>query len=196
MVWAHTAAMNSSAWQHILSTTACGLLFLGEGPKSLLSQRGLSFHQVILLLLLELLALVPFNSVAFSPSIILFVCCCPLVLHFFTCLVSLVLHSSNKHFMTREKKRINERENLRWAHHDCSSVLCECALCPVYPVPADLEAARPEESQETGRPEQSCLSPNPSPILSVTQPPKQPPTPFAKGEVPHSVAPAPKASCE
>lgn len=70
MVWAHTAAMNSSAWQHILSTTACGLLFLGEGPKSLLSQRGLSFHQVNLLLLLDLLTLFPFISV-FCPSIIL-----------------------------------------------------------------------------------------------------------------------------
>lgn len=46
MVWALIVAMNSSAWQHILSTTACGLLFLGEGPKSLLSQRGPSFHQV------------------------------------------------------------------------------------------------------------------------------------------------------
>lgn len=66
----------------------------------------------------------------------------------------------------------------------------------MYPVPADLEAAGPEESQETGRPEQSRLSPSPSPILCVTQPPNLPPTPFSKGEVPRSVAPVPKASCE
>lgn len=70
-------------------------------------------------------------------------------------------------------------------------VFCVCALWPVYPVPADFEASRPEESQETGRPEQSSLNPNPTPILSVTQPPKRAPPPFSKGD-----APAPKASCE
>lgn len=66
----------------------------------------------------------------------------------------------------------------------------------MYPVPVDFEAARPEECQKTERPEQNRLSPNPSPIVSATQPPKRPPTPLLKGEVPRSVAPAPKASCE
>lgn len=85
----------------------------------------------------------------------------------------------------------NKLVHLRWAGHGCSSVLCQCALWPVYPVAADFEAARPEESQETGRLEQSSLNPNPPPVLAVTQPPKRPPPPFSKGDVP-----APKASCE
>lgn len=49
MVWALTAAMNSSAWQLTPSTTVCGLLSLGEGQKSLLSQRGPRPHQVAIL---------------------------------------------------------------------------------------------------------------------------------------------------
>lgn len=49
MAWALTAAMNSSAWQHIPSTTVCGQPSLGEGPKSLLSQRDPRPHQVELL---------------------------------------------------------------------------------------------------------------------------------------------------
>ncbi|KAG8001262.1 DmX-like protein 2, partial [Nibea albiflora] len=62
------------------------------------------------------------------------------------------------------------------------------------PVPADFEAARPEESQETGRPEQSSLTPNPTPIPTETQRPKRPPPPVSRGEGLGAVAPATKAS--
>ncbi|XP_069381921.1 dmX-like protein 2 isoform X1 [Paralichthys olivaceus] len=63
------------------------------------------------------------------------------------------------------------------------------------PVPADFEAARPEESQdETGRPEQSSLTPNPTPIPTETQCPKRPPPPLSRVEGLGTVAPATKAS--
>ncbi|KAM7405881.1 hypothetical protein PAMP_000298 [Pampus punctatissimus] len=62
------------------------------------------------------------------------------------------------------------------------------------PVPADFEAARPEESQETGRPEQSSLTLNPQPIPTETQRPKRPPPPISRGEGLGTVAPATKAS--
>ncbi|XP_032415606.1 dmX-like protein 2 isoform X2 [Xiphophorus hellerii] len=62
------------------------------------------------------------------------------------------------------------------------------------PVPAEFEAASPEESQETGRPEQSNLSPNPSPIPTETQNPNRPPPPVSRGEGLGTVAPATKAS--
>ncbi|XP_014851921.1 PREDICTED: dmX-like protein 2 [Poecilia mexicana] len=62
------------------------------------------------------------------------------------------------------------------------------------PVPAEFEAASPEESQETGRPEQSHLSPNPSPIPTETQHPNRPPPPVSRGEGLGTVAPATKAS--
>ncbi|XP_044209707.1 dmX-like protein 2 isoform X1 [Thunnus albacares] len=62
------------------------------------------------------------------------------------------------------------------------------------PVPADFEAARPEESQETGRPEQSSLTLNPQPIPTETQPPKRPLPSISRGEGLGTVAPATKAS--
>ncbi|XP_040896741.1 dmX-like protein 2 isoform X3 [Toxotes jaculatrix] len=63
------------------------------------------------------------------------------------------------------------------------------------PVPADFEAARPEESQEeTGRPEQSSLTLNPTPIPTETQRPKRPPPPLSRGEGLGTGAPATKAS--
>nr|XP_054588314.1 dmX-like protein 2 isoform X3 [Nothobranchius furzeri] len=62
------------------------------------------------------------------------------------------------------------------------------------PVPADFEAARPEESQETGRPEQSNLFPNPTPIPTDTQRPKRPPPPVSRGAGLGAVAPAPETS--
>ncbi|XP_053178491.1 dmX-like protein 2 isoform X3 [Scomber japonicus] len=62
------------------------------------------------------------------------------------------------------------------------------------PVPADFEAARPEDSQETGRPEQSSLTLNPQPIPTETQHPKRPPPPISRGEGLGTVAPATKAS--
>ncbi|KAM4592849.1 dmX-like protein 2 isoform 1-T1 [Odontesthes bonariensis] len=62
------------------------------------------------------------------------------------------------------------------------------------PVPADFQAARPEESQETGRPEQSNLTPNPTPMPTETQRPKRPPPPVSRGDGLGTVAPATKAS--
>ncbi|XP_028298160.1 dmX-like protein 2 isoform X3 [Gouania willdenowi] len=61
----------------------------------------------------------------------------------------------------------------------------------VPPVPADFEAARPEESKETGRPE---LTPNPTHTPTETQHPKRPPPRNARGEGPGPVPPAAKAS--
>ncbi|KAM9765407.1 dmX-like protein 2 isoform 3-T3 [Menidia menidia] len=60
--------------------------------------------------------------------------------------------------------------------------------------PADFEAARPEEPQETGRPEQSNLTPNPTPMSTETPRPKRPPPPVSRGDGLGPVAPAAKAS--
>ncbi|XP_026175507.1 dmX-like protein 2 isoform X2 [Mastacembelus armatus] len=63
------------------------------------------------------------------------------------------------------------------------------------PVPADFEAARPEESQEeTGRPEQSSLTPNPTPTPTEIQIPKPPSLPVSRGEGLGTLAPATEAS--
>ncbi|XP_075904718.1 dmX-like protein 2 isoform X1 [Nelusetta ayraudi] len=62
------------------------------------------------------------------------------------------------------------------------------------PAPADFEAARPEEAQETGRPEQSSQTPKPCPIPTETQRPKPPPPLFSRGEGLSTLAPATKTS--
>ncbi|XP_037104413.1 dmX-like protein 2 isoform X1 [Syngnathus acus] len=62
------------------------------------------------------------------------------------------------------------------------------------PVPADFEAARPEESQESRRPEQGNLTQTPKPIPYETQCPKQYPPLVSRGGGPGTVAPATKTS--
>ncbi|KAK0144417.1 DmX-like protein 2 [Merluccius polli] len=49
------------------------------------------------------------------------------------------------------------------------------------PVPEDFQAARPEDPQETGGPEQSGPTLTPAPTPAVTQPPKRPPPPRPRG---------------
>ncbi|XP_017295552.1 dmX-like protein 2 isoform X4 [Kryptolebias marmoratus] len=64
------------------------------------------------------------------------------------------------------------------------------------PVSAEFEAARPEEPQETGRPEQSCLSPNPSPTPAENQRPKRPPPPVSRGAGPEASSAPPQPPAE
>nr|XP_057944356.1 dmX-like protein 2 isoform X4 [Doryrhamphus excisus] len=62
------------------------------------------------------------------------------------------------------------------------------------PVPADFEAARPDESLETRRPEQGSLTQTPQPIPNETQCLKRPPPPISRGGGPSTVTPATKTS--
>ncbi|XP_058485251.1 dmX-like protein 2 isoform X1 [Solea solea] len=103
-------------------------------------------------------------------------------------------HSSNELF----RLAAHPLNNRMWAavFGGGAKVIIRPKRLETPPVPADFEAARPEESHdETGRPEQCSLTPNPTPIPTETQRPKRPPPPpISRGEGSGTVAPAPKAS--